>query len=71
MELPSIIWRRSILNLGRQQEVLFELARAVDALGVAHPIHVHCTNLGMPGNIEVTLETIRAVEGHRIHLTHA
>ncbi len=53
------------------RRVLLELARAVDSLGIPHPIHVHCANLGLPGNIETTLETIRAVEGHRMHLTHA
>ncbi|MFO0924114.1 MAG: formylmethanofuran dehydrogenase subunit A [Pirellulales bacterium] len=54
---------------GRQ--VLFQLAQAVDQLGIPHPIHVHCANLGVPGNIETTLQTIDAVEGHRIHLTHS
>jgi formylmethanofuran dehydrogenase subunit A len=33
-------------------------------------VHIHANNLGMPGNWETTLETMRALEGHRGHLTH-
>jgi formylmethanofuran dehydrogenase subunit A len=51
--------------------ILRTLARAVHELGVPHPLHVHCNNLGMPGNIETTLATIDAVEGYPLHLTHA
>jgi formylmethanofuran dehydrogenase subunit A len=53
------------------RQILLSLARAVDGLGLAHPLHVHCSNLGQPGNIASTLATIDAVEGHRLHLTHA
>ncbi len=53
------------------RQVLFCLARAVDELQLTHPIHVHCSDLGIPGNIQTTLATIDAVEGHRIHITHA
>ncbi len=51
--------------------VLRSLAEAVESLGLAHPLHVHCSNLGAPGNIASTLATIDAVEGRRLHLTHA
>ena len=47
------------------------LERAVFELGVPHPLHVHCNNLGVPGNIETTLATIAAAEGFPMHLTHA
>jgi len=47
------------------------LARAVREIGVHHPLHVHCNNLGVPGNIDTTLATIAAAEGFPIHLTHA
>ncbi len=50
--------------------ILYRLAKAIDELQLAHPLHVHCSNLGMPGNIASTLATLKAVEGHRIHLTH-
>jgi formylmethanofuran dehydrogenase subunit A len=46
------------------------LARALHELGVAHPLHIHGSNLGVAGNIESTLETIAALEGLPAHLTH-
>ena len=52
------------------REILKALARAVIELGVPHPLHVHGCNLGVPGNIHTTLQTIKAVEGMRMHLTH-
>jgi formylmethanofuran dehydrogenase subunit A len=51
--------------------ILKALATAVESIGLAHPLHVHCSNLGVAGNIRSTLETIDAVEGRRLHLTHA
>jgi formylmethanofuran dehydrogenase subunit A len=53
------------------RSVLACLAQAVEELGLPHPIHVHCSNLGIAGNIESTMKTLEAVEGRRIHLTHA
>jgi formylmethanofuran dehydrogenase subunit A len=53
------------------RQILRSLAIAVESLGLAHPLHVHCSNLGMSGNINATLATIDAVEGRRMHLTHA
>ena len=53
------------------RDILFRLAKAVDTLQLPHPLHVHCSNLGQRGNIASTLATIDAVDGHRIHLTHA
>ena len=35
------------------------------------PLHIHCNNLGVPGNIDTTLATIAAAEGFPLHLTHA
>jgi formylmethanofuran dehydrogenase subunit A len=52
-------------------QIIRTLARAVDEIGLAHPLHVHCSNLGVPGNIDSTLATIKAADGHRLHLTHA
>ncbi|HRI09178.1 MAG TPA: pyridoxal-phosphate dependent enzyme, partial [Nannocystaceae bacterium] len=46
------------------------LARAVYELGVPHPLHVHGCNLGVPGNLNTTLNTISGVEGLPMHLTH-
>ena len=53
------------------RKILRSLAEAVDRIGLPHPLHVHCARLGRAGNIETTLATIEAVEGRRIHLTHA
>ena len=52
------------------REVLKTLARAVYELGVPHPLHVHGNNLGVPGNMETTLNTMAGVEGYPLHLTH-
>jgi formylmethanofuran dehydrogenase subunit A len=53
------------------RDILWSLATAAEELGLAHPLHVHCSNLGTPGNIVSTLATLDAIEGRRIHLTHA
>jgi formylmethanofuran dehydrogenase subunit A len=52
------------------RQIVREMARSVDALRIPHPVHIHCNNLGMPGNWTTTLETMRALEGHRGHITH-
>lgn len=52
------------------REVLQSLTRAVYELGIAHPLHVHGNNLGVPGNVETTLKTMGAVDGYPVHLTH-
>jgi formylmethanofuran dehydrogenase subunit A len=51
-------------------DVIRVLARAVYEIGLRHPLHVHCSNLGVAGNIESTLKTIEAADGLPIHLTH-
>lgn len=52
------------------RKIVYHLARAVKELGLNFPLHTHANNLGVPGNIETTLETIAAAEGYPIHLTH-
>src|SRR3990167_3949749 len=52
------------------REVLQSLSRAVHELGVPHPLHVHGNNLGVPGNVETTLNSMEGVEGYPMHLTH-
>ena len=52
------------------RQVLQRLARATYELGVPHPLHVHGCNLGVPGNVDTTLNTINGMEGLPIHLTH-
>jgi formylmethanofuran dehydrogenase subunit A len=52
------------------REVVRFLAEAVDTLGLPHPVHIHCNHLGRPGNYTTTLETMKALEGHRGHMAH-
>jgi len=52
------------------RDIIKSLARAVRELGVPHPLHVHGCNLGVPGNVQTTLDTIHGVEGMPLHLTH-
>lgn len=50
--------------------ILNALQAAVCRLGVPHPLHVHCNNLGLPGNVATTLATVEAAQGLPMHLTH-
>ncbi len=52
------------------RDILTTLSRGLMELGVTHPLHVHGCNLGVPGNLQTTLDTIRAMEGLPVHLTH-
>lgn len=46
------------------------LQHAVHELGLPHPLHVHCNNLGIAGNVESALATIAAADGLPMHLAH-
>jgi formylmethanofuran dehydrogenase subunit A len=46
------------------------LQRGVVALGLPHPLHVHCNNLGVPGNIDTIVATVAAAGGLPLHLAH-
>lgn len=50
--------------------IVSNLARIVDELKLPHPLHLHCNNLGAPGNYVTTLESMKALEGHRAHMAH-
>jgi formylmethanofuran dehydrogenase subunit A len=50
--------------------ILNAVQRAVVQLGLAHPVHVHCNNLGVAGNVQTALDTITAAEGLPMHLAH-
>jgi formylmethanofuran dehydrogenase subunit A len=52
------------------RRVLEAIATAVDELGLPHPVHVHCNNLGVAGNLRTTLDTLEALQGRRAHLAH-
>ncbi len=52
------------------RQLLVSLSKVHEELGLPHSIHVHCNNLGMPGNYKTTIETMKAVEERKIHITH-
>jgi formylmethanofuran dehydrogenase subunit A len=52
------------------RRIVKALQRAVSRLGVPHPLHVHCNNLGLAGNFETALTTIAAAEELPLHLAH-
>ena len=52
------------------RRIVKALQRAVNRLGVPHPLHVHCNNLGLAGNFETALATIAAAEELPLHLAH-
>jgi len=52
------------------RRIVKALQRAVSELGVPHPLHVHCNNLGLAGNADTALATIAAAEDLPLHLAH-
>jgi formylmethanofuran dehydrogenase subunit A len=52
------------------RRVIEAIAGAVHELGLPHPVHVHCNNLGVAGNWRTTLDTLDTLEGRRAHLAH-
>lgn len=51
--------------------IVTDLARICEDLKLPHPMHLHCNNLGAPGNITTTLETLERLEGRRAHIAHS
>ena len=51
-------------------KIIADLAKIVDDLHLPHPLHLHCNNLGAPGNIATTIETMKVLEGRRAHMAH-
>ena len=52
------------------RNIIRSLAETGDAIGLPHPVHIHANNLGLPGNWTTTLQTMKALEGHRGHFAH-
>lgn len=52
------------------RRIVKTLQAAVDRLGIPHPLHVHCNNLGVPGAPGTVAETMAAAEGLPLHLAH-
>ena len=52
------------------RQILNCLVNANEELKIPHPLHVHCNNLGLPGNVDTAIKTIVASEGRMMHLAH-
>lgn len=52
------------------RQIIRGVAQAANELQLPHAVHIHCNNLGMPGNWTTTLDTMQSLEGHRGHITH-
>lgn len=71
-------WKKGAVDLDTQvpplgitpRQILVRLVETAEALKLPHPVHLHANQIGHPGNFATTLETMRTVEGHRLHLTH-
>ena len=58
------------------REIITSLIKAVEELRLTHCTHIHCNNLGNPGNYQTTIETIKLASGFKndkrpvLHVTH-
>ncbi|WP_031432559.1 formylmethanofuran dehydrogenase subunit A [Methylomarinum vadi] len=52
------------------RQILQTLQTAACQIGVPHPPHVHCNNLGIPGNVDTIVATMDAAQGLPMHLAH-
>ena len=52
------------------RKIVKSLAGFRDRLGIPHPLHVHCNNLGAAGAADTAAATIAAAEGVPLHLAH-
>ncbi|MEM6799443.1 MAG: formylmethanofuran dehydrogenase subunit A [Planctomycetota bacterium] len=52
------------------RRIIQGIVQAANELNLPHPTHLHCNQLGMPGNWSTTLDTMRAFEGRKAHLAH-
>jgi formylmethanofuran dehydrogenase subunit A len=65
-ELDSPIGSSSVTP----RRILEALVDAAASLRLPHAAHIHCNNLGVPGNVATTLASMEAVAGRRAHFTH-
>ena len=52
------------------RQIIRGITQAAHEIGLPHPVHLHCNNLGMPGNWSTTLETMKTLSEFGGHLTH-
>ena len=50
--------------------ILETLVDAANTLQLPHRAHIHCNNLGLPGNSVTALATMAALDGQPAHFTH-
>lgn len=67
-QLTSPIAGYSNLTPGK---IVKYLAQICEDLKLPHPMHLHCNNLGAPGNISTTIDTLKHLEGNRAHIAHS
>jgi formylmethanofuran dehydrogenase subunit A len=52
------------------RQILEAIGGAVHELGLPHPVHIHANKLGIPGNADTTLDTMRTLSGRQAHFAH-
>ena len=52
------------------RQIVSALADAAIDLHLPHPVHIHCNNLGVAGNWETTLDTMKTLGDRPGHFTH-
>ncbi len=52
------------------RQIIEAFVKTADDLGLPHPPHIHCNNLGHSGNYKTTLETMRTAGDKRLHIAH-
>ncbi len=52
------------------RDIISAFIETVNELGLPHPPHIHCNNLGHSGNVKTTLETLKTAGDLRAHLAH-
>ncbi len=58
------------------REIITHLIKANETLNLPHSVHLHCNNLGVPGNYETTIESMKLAKGFEnrdrqvLHVTH-
>jgi len=58
------------------REIIVGLIKANEELDLPHSVHLHCNNLGTPGNYQTTIESIKLASGFSnkkrpvLHVTH-
>ena len=73
------MYKRQVLHWDvTPRQIVESLAKANELLKLPHSIHVHCNNLGHPGNYKHSIETFKICEGIKpagdrnssFHVTH-